>query len=738
MVLDLSHNTISKLHISDFRYLSKLQVLILTHNRIRQLDFSVFQYNEDLEHIDLSHNNLRTLSCYPVRRLRYLDLSYNDYTAMPVCPEFSRMLQLEHLGLSARRIQKSDFNVLSRLQLDSLFLDLENLSEYSPGHLLMFNTKSLRIVLPTNTEFPVVLDLMLMVTESLELSNIQGKQVNDLKIFLLKLNRNSALLNLTLSNAQGSLGDFANVLWAIRKSAIEYLTIYNATEVEDVPYKDELVSKPLKVLTIKHFKSQVFIRESSPYDTFSTLNIEALTVSDAGLIHFNCPIKSSHYIYLCLSYNSLTDLVYENCNNLTFLETLILQKNQFKKLIKVSAMTSHMKSLKYLDMSHNLLQYEDNENTCHWGGNLIKLNLSFNKLSESVFKCLPVNIQMLDLQDNQISNIPGEIVELDALEEINLASNKLADLPGCGQFRNLRLMNIEMNTIVSPSSEFYQTCQSIKMLKAGLNPFMCSCEIRQFINLEKQGALKLIGWPSSYVCQYPENLSGIQLKDIHVSEIFCNTALLVVLVLFITVAILAIMSFLCVYFSVSWYLKMIWQWAQVKRRNRKKQTEELLDTLQFHAFISYSEHDSVWVKKVLIPNLEKEDGSIRICQHERNFVAGKSIIENIIDCIEKSYKSIFVLSPNFVQSEWCHYELYFAHHKLFSKNADNLILILLESIPAYIIPAKYHQLKVLMAKKTYLEWPKEKSKHGIFWANLRGAIHIELPVVPEMNELSIF
>ncbi|KAL8207506.1 UNVERIFIED_CONTAM: hypothetical protein K2H54_057181 [Gekko kuhli] len=195
----------------------------------------------------------------------------------------------------------------------------------------------------------------------------------------------------------------------------------------------------------------------------------------------------------------------------------------------------------------------------------------------------------------------------------------------------------------------------------------------------------------------------------------------------ISVVFAAIISFLCIYLDIPWYLKMMWQWTQVKHRIWKNNPEDVLDNLEFHAFVSYSERDSDWVKNVLIPNLEKEDGSIQICQHERNFIAGKSIVENIIDSIEKSYRSIFVLSPNFVQSEWCHYELYFAHHKLFQERNNSLILLLLEPIPPYIIPAKYYKLKALMAKRTYLEWPKEKGKQGLFWANLRATICVRLP-----------
>lgn len=33
-----------------------------------------------------------------------------------------------------------------------------------------------------------------------------------------------------------------------------------------------------------------------------------------------------------------------------------------------------------------------------------------------------------------------------------------------------------------------------------------------------------------------------------------------------------------------------------------------------------------------------------------------------------------------------------------------------------------------MKERTYMEWPKERAKQGLFWANLRGAIQIDLPV----------
>nr|XP_058922081.1 toll-like receptor 2 [Kogia breviceps] len=79
---------------------------------------------------------------------------------------------------------------------------------------------------------------------------------------------------------------------------------------------------------------------------------------------------------------------------------------------------------------------------------------------------------------------------------------------------------------------------------------------------------------------------------------------------------------------------------------------------------------------------------LEVCLHKRDFIPGKWIIDNIIDSIEKSHKTIFVLSENFVRGEWCKYELDFSHFRLFDENDDAAILILLEPIEKKAIPSR--------------------------------------------------
>ncbi|XP_070613221.1 toll-like receptor 6 [Erythrolamprus reginae] len=734
-VLDLSDNSISKLEISDFRSLPNLQVLILSHNSIREIDLGVFQHNGALEYLDLSHNVLRNVSGFPVKSLKHVDLAYNDFAALPHFTAFAKTTKLNYLGISVRELLSSD--ALADLHLDTLFLGLEELHEHGAGGLLVFNAKTVRIVLPQNAKVRLLPDLRFNGTQSLELSKIPLEQMEDLRTFLTGLTVKSTVLNLTIIDTKFTWKDLSGTFKTLENSSIDHFTVLypTITEFNAGPFENADHST-LKSLTIEYTLLDTLIFDQDTiYLTFSNMNIDSLTLSDSGILFMLCPKKPSRFKYLNFKNNTLTDTMLQGCGNLAMLETFLLQKNRLDDLTKVSLMTTHMTSLNYMDISQNQLYHKDSDTKCHWGEQITKLNLSSNKLTDSVFRCLPHSIQMLDLQGNQISAVPKEIADLTALKELNLASNRLGAFPGCGRFKNLQVLNVENNFVLDAFSEFFQTCQNIQRLKGGRNPFGCHCELRPLIHLQKEESVTLVGWPDIYMCEYPSNLKGTLLKDFHISELECNVSLLIAVILGVTLFVVVVVVFLCVRFDVPWYVRMICRWSQVKHRIWKNKSVEIPERIQYHAFVSYSEHDANWVKTELIPNLEKEDGSLRICQHERNFIPGKSIVENIIDCIEKSYKSIFVLSPNFVQSEWCHYELYFAHHKLFTENAEGLILILLESISVYSIPARYYKLKALMAKRTYLEWPEDKRKHAIFWANLRAALQINLPNSEDIKEL---
>ncbi|KAM4706458.1 toll-like receptor 6 isoform 1-T2 [Discoglossus pictus] len=717
IILDLSYNNINELQISDFNYMPHLKSLNLSHNKIGDLNCNIFEFNTFLEYIDLSNNLIRTITGIFPKFVRHLDISFNNFKNTSMCQDFVTLLHLEYLGLGASQILMSDFKAISHLHLQTVFIELRRPLDYENGSLLMLNTKELHLYLPA----PMIGPYNVLVDDKNVLSNL-NKYISDIV-------KNSKITILILSHVNIVFHDLTNAIQLIWHSSIEHLYFNDLTFGGNISKVDfDYSNTSMKSFSVERAKTTDFaFNQGDLYRFFAEMNIEHLAINSANMLFMLCPLKSSNFQSLTFIDNALTDDLFQDCATLKNLKRLELGQNKLESLLKISSMTRHMTALEYLGVRKNSLFYDEGD--CNWSQSIKALNLEFNEFTETVFQCLPINIKHLFLKTNKVSQIPMGLSHMDHLEELNLASNQLLDLPNCTYFSNLTFLNVESNRILYPSPKSIQSCQSSKQIRAGHNPFMCGCEIRSFINIERRSPGKLIGWPDTYLCEKPEAIKGIKLSNFYIPEIQCNVLLLIPIIVVPTVTIFAVIFGLCKYFDVPWFLKMIWQWTRTKHRIRStnKNYQLLQNELFFHAFVSYSEHDSSWVKNILLPNVEKDDGSVRICQHERNFIPGKSIIENIVNCIDKSYKSIFILSPRFVQSEWCHYELYFAHHKLYNENSDNLILILLEPIPQYLIPSRYYKLKALMAQRTYLEWPSEKNKQGLFWANLRASININLP-----------
>ncbi|OCT72907.1 toll-like receptor 12 [Xenopus laevis] len=143
---------------------------------------------------------------------------------------------------------------------------------------------------------------------------------------------------------------------------------------------------------------------------------------------------------------------------------------------------------------------------------------------------------------------------------------------------------------------------------------------------------------------------------------------------------------------------------------------------EYDAFVSYCSRDQGWVVKYLVPNLEEKGrNTVNLCLHNRDFLVGKDIVDNIMDSIYKSRKTICLISYNYLQSDWCSLEMRMATYKLLAEKNDDLILIFLENISDYHLSA-YHRLARIVRKKTYIDWPQEETEQAEFWERLRMTV----------------
>ena len=139
--------------------------------------------------------------------------------------------------------------------------------------------------------------------------------------------------------------------------------------------------------------------------------------------------------------------------------------------------------------------------------------------------------------------------------------------------------------------------------------------------------------------------------------------------------------------------------------------------LQYHAYIAYNENseDDAWVMNDLQPNMEEDPEPVKLCIKRRDFIPGHSLIASISEKIHQSFKTILVLSPNFVESEWCYHEMEMAKMRLLDENLDVIILVLLNEIPNNKMTLS---LRHLLCKKEYLKWPKDRAGQRLFWQRL--------------------
>ena len=168
----------------------------------------------------------------------------------------------------------------------------------------------------------------------------------------------------------------------------------------------------------------------------------------------------------------------------------------------------------------------------------------------------------------------------------------------------------------------------------------------------------------------------------------------------------------------------------VAKRNVYQKLEEARIEYEFDAFVAYHKNDMNWVLNELFENLGDTDPPkdvpnqprFRLCLHDRNFIPGDTIEDNIVRAIERSRKTILVLSKSFLTSEWCRFELQMARMESFEQGRNLIITVMLESLPIDTMP---RTLRRMVEKNTHIVWSDDPNQKTIFWGKMRRALDRE-------------
>ncbi|KAL6118223.1 tlr2 [Pungitius sinensis] len=756
LTLDLSFNYITAVTGDDLTGHGVLGSLSLHGNKLAAIHPSAFDALWSLEELDLSDNQLTALShrwFIKLGALRELNLLHNPYSCLGSPAVFQTLVQLRRLrfgGPALEELKRGDLSGVAGLE--ELTVHANNLTRYETGALgyvwpLDRVTLSLRGPFLKNTALAsAVLGDVSYPETQLVLEDLHVMRNQSVQPFRETASRR--VRKITFRNFSVSDEAVVDLLMVMNGAPLTSLFMDGVTLTGEGRWErakwtdhksiDEFYIRNAVVLKVFHFASFLELSFLLQYPSkVSVINSQVFVMPCLT----SCLLVNLQY--LDLSDNLLTDLTMTEtlCNGdgtLKGLRVLNFSGNALKSLSTMSQQVAKLSKLTHLDISRN--GYSSMPMDCPWPSTLRYLNISRAKLT-TITPCLPITLEVLDLSNNDLN---GFILFLPALRELHLSGNKLLRLPSGSLFPNLRTLSIQSNTLNTFSPSDIQAFGRLQDLRAGRNKFVCSCDFVNFLRSALQGVgdVRLTDGEESYVCDSPLHLQGEPVGGVRLSVVVCHR------VLFVSVscgAALFVGMLACVLLwrlHAFWYLKMMWAWLRAKRssqRRRRRDGAESEPLLSYDAFVSYSERDAGWVENFLVPELEEpsfsrendEDATthraprpLTLCLHKRDFLPGHWIVDNIMGAMERSRRTVFILSENFVLSDWCRYELDFSHFKLFDGSAggEAAILVLLEPLSKEDVPKRFCKLRKLMSSNTYLEWPQEEEGRGEFWRRLRCAL----------------
>ncbi|NWI91113.1 TLR21 protein, partial [Pitta sordida] len=682
-MLNLAHNRIKRIQSQDLQQAVNLRTLLLQSNKISSIDEDSFQSLVKLEFLDLSNNSLAHLS--PVWfghlfSLQHLHLQGNFYRDLGESSPFSSLRNLSslHLGNSHFSvIRQGNFEGIELL--NKLWIDGRNLSEYEQGSLKLIKKINHMIINLHNSNVfsEIVRDLLHSVTW-LEVREI--KLAVETKSMVQNSTSTFRIQKLTFKDSFFTDQSVSQIIVLLKPiTSLQEIEAIDCVlegkgewDTKKIERSGHSFVKSISVINIIIQNFHLFFDPSGMESQIK--NLERLTIASSKVFMVPCTLAKHFSSLLYLDFND--NLLVNNRLDETIcedawpsLQTLNLSQNSLKSLKDTAKYISRLLKLNNLDISQN--NFGEIPDVCEWPKPLKYLNLSSTQIPK-VTTCIPPTLEVLDVSANNLQDFG---LQLPFLKELYLTKNQLKTLPGAAPIPNLVVMSVRKNKLNSFSKE-------------------------------------------EYICDSPLAVRGAQVGAVHLSLMECHRSLIVSLICILVFLVILILVVVGYKYHAVWYLRMTWAWLQAKRKPKRAPPKDIC----YDAFVSYSENDSDWVENIMVQELEQACPPFRLCLHKRDFVPGKWIVDNIIDSIEKSHKTLFVLSEHFVRSEWCKYELDFSHFRLFDENNDAAILVLLEPIQSKAIPKRFCKLRKIMNTKTYLEWPSGEDQQQIFWENLKGAL----------------
>ena len=331
------------------------------------------------------------------------------------------------------------------------------------------------------------------------------------------------------------------------------------------------------------------------------------------------------------------------------------------------------------------------------------LNISDNKLVDlksDFFKSQVTSLTRLDISNNNFRFIPRTILSLKNITYLDLSKNKISvmstDEMSFINDRNISF-NLEGNVLVC-------SCRSIPFLR--------------WINLRKSKILdydKVKCVDDKGIVQFLTDV----IEDLRNKELRCVATFWMDFAIsgLIALIFLIIIAFILHKFRADVH----YVYARVRRYIRRHQRKTHIPlTTMYHAYVSYASANHEWPINTLRTHLEAK--GFRLCIPDRDFIPGEDEVDNIINSIDNSKRVIFILTREFIENDWCDWQIKMARYHAFRNDNENfIVVIILDDIKNHDIPTS---LKKIWIRVNCLRWPLNEDPQliDIFWQKLENSL----------------
>ena len=637
-------------------------------------------------HLNLSYCNISTVengtfAC--LRELTYLDLSYNMVLGFITLRNVSYDLQFTKIEvLNYTKVYKT-FGIQTWInKCDICFLA---------------NTTLKELHLNRNRISGFEIDALPYLPPELETIYLEHNQFT-VGPYLAQVSCADKLKRLELSVQSASSGlikDYNAELYIQEKHV-------STTDVCKLPpfpikpncksYKDKLLSwhnvvLPTQLEVLNYRSSSFMLQFTSPLVSPIKLTNSLRSIDISDNIMFNL----SGYFLVCdkLEYVKMSDnfcsyVSEEFASSFRNVKILDAENNKLGQQLNgdTEGLTfKQLQKLTTLKLRNNLIDVLS-EKAFNYSKNLEVLDLSLNGLNSIKFRFDHMrNLSQLYLQENKLSTLPVEL-----LEHMTKYSN-----------------NISIDLSKNPLTLSCANLELIRWIKR--HP-------KYFVNVESYSFLNDSG-------------ETIMFKDINTELLdrICRnyTVIIVFSVIFILTFISIAISGMV--YRYRWRLRYMYYMIKAKRNGYTQIPDTDEDRqYQYDVFISYANENYQFVTGELFEKLEA--AGLSLCLHQKDFLPGSYIAENILQAIRKSRMTVIILTNEFLQSKWCMYEFNMARmENIYSRGDENIIFVV--KFGEFDITRASPELQACLESESYLSYPEDVDERPYFWQILMTSLKRE-------------